>query len=71
MCLTTPVQIIKIKNNELTVKNGKKIYQVKNLLLAKVKTGDWLLTNANLALSKITAKEAKEILKILNQHEKI
>jgi len=58
MCLTTPVQIKKVKGAEAELTNGRKI----NIALAgRVKKGDWVLANANLGLSKISAKEAKEI----------
>lgn len=58
MCLTTPVQIKKVKGSGAEVSDGRKV----NIDLVKdVKKGDWVLANANLAVSKITAKEAKEI----------
>ena len=58
MCLTTPVQIKKIKGIEAELADGRKV----NVAMAgKVKKGDWVLANANLGLSKISAKEAKEI----------
>ena len=58
MCLTIPVQIKKIDGVEAEVTDGRKI----NIAMAgKVKKGDWVLANANLGLSKISAKEAKEI----------
>jgi len=58
MCLTTPVKIKKIKGTEAELADGRRISVV---LIEKPKKGDWLLANANLAVSKITAKEAKEI----------
>jgi len=58
MCLTVPVQIKKVKGTEAELADGRKI----NIALAgQVKKGDWVLANANLGLSKISVKEAKEI----------
>jgi hydrogenase assembly chaperone HypC/HupF len=58
MCLTIPVQIKKIKGLEAELADGRKINIA---LIPKPKRGDWILANANLGLSKISAKEAKEI----------
>jgi len=58
MCLTTPVKIKKIKGIEAELADGRKISIA---LIEKPKKGDWILANANLGLSKISAKEAKEI----------
>ena len=53
-----PVQIKKIKGTAAELADGRRI----NIAFAgKVKKGDWVLANADLALSKISAKEASEI----------
>ena len=58
MCLTIPVKIKKVNGAEAELEDGRKV----NIALIKdSKKGDWILTNANLGLSKISAKEAKEI----------
>jgi hydrogenase maturation factor len=62
MCLTTPVKIKKLKGVEAELADGRII----NVAMAgRVKTGDWVLANANLGLSRISAKEAKEISNLL------
>lgn len=58
MCLTTPIQIKKVKGTIAEVTGGRK---VNIALIDKAKKGDWILANANLAVSKVTAKEAREI----------
>ncbi|MFA4871963.1 MAG: HypC/HybG/HupF family hydrogenase formation chaperone [Patescibacteria group bacterium] len=58
MCLTKPVQIKKINGRKAELSDGR---QVNIALIGKVKTGDWVLANADLAVKKITAKEAAEI----------
>lgn len=65
MCLTIPARVIKINGQQITIKQGKKTYDVRNFLIPKIKIGDWVLTNANLALNKITSRQAKSLLKLL------
>ena len=58
MCLTMPVQIKKVKGLKAELADGRKV----NLAFSgKLKKGDWVLANANLAVAKISTKEAKEI----------
>ena len=58
MCLTTPVKIKKVSGQTAELVDGRKI----NIALIKnVKRGDWVLTNADLGLKKISAKDAEEI----------
>lgn len=65
MCLTSPAKIISLKNNFASVEIGSLRRQVNLLPIAeKVKKGDWVLVQANLAIKKISAKESKEILKL-------
>jgi hydrogenase maturation factor len=58
MCLTSPYKIKKIKGQLAELNNGRKVNVafIKNL-----KAGDWVLANADLAVAKVSAKEAKEI----------
>lgn len=58
MCLTTPRKIKKIKGQSAELADGRKINIA---LIKKAKAGDWVLANADLAVSKITARAAKEI----------
>jgi len=58
MCLTKPQKIKKINDQKAELENG----QIVSLnLIENLQPGDWILTNANLAISKITAEEAVEI----------
>lgn len=63
MCLTIPKQIIAIKNNLIKVRSGKKIESVSTLI--KVKKGDWVLTQNNIIIRKITPKQAREVNQLL------
>jgi hydrogenase maturation factor len=66
MCLTIPKQIISLKSKEIKLKNGKAIETASTII--PVKKGDWVSTQNNVIIKKINKKEAKEILKIINQH---
>ena len=64
MCLTKPAQIKKVKGEAAELFDGRHV----NIAFAgKVKKNDWVLANANLAVAKISDKEAKEI----NQYLKV
>jgi len=58
MCLTKPQKIKKVNGQVAELANGRLINIA---LIKKPKAGNWVLANADLALTKITAKEAEEI----------
>ena len=62
MCLATPVQIKKIAGSKAEIKNGK-IIDIS--LIPDAKSGDYILAHADLAVNKISAHDAKDILKIV------
>ncbi len=64
MCLTVPLKIEKICQDNLAKLSDKR--EVNVSLIKNAKVGDWVLVNANLAISKISAKEAREISNLLN-----
>lgn len=66
MCLAIPGKIIKIEGEKAIVKQDDHIHEVDLCLLKdkNVKVGDYLLAHANLALNKLTDKEAEEIIKL-------
>lgn len=61
MCLSIPAKIIKIKNNLAAIKRNQRDLNVDISLIKNPKVGDWLLVHANLAIKKISKKEAYEI----------
>lgn len=65
MCLTIPKQVVVIKKDyiELSRTGFKKLEKVGTIL--KVKKGDWVLTQNNIIVSKISKQQAKEINKLL------
>lgn len=66
MCLAIPGKVIKIEEEKAIVKQGDRTHEVDLCLLKNrnIKVGDYLLAHANLALNKLTDKEAKEIIKL-------
>ncbi len=65
MCLTSPAKIISLKNRFASVYIGSLRRRVNiSPIPGKIKKGDWVLVQADLAIKKISAKEAKEILKL-------
>ena len=62
MCLATPVQIKKIDGTKAEISGGK---MIDISLIPDVKSGDFILAHADLAVNKISEKEAKNILKIV------
>lgn len=66
MCLTIPGKVVKVKNNKAAVLMPRGIRQINISAIPHIETGDWVLVQANLALKKIKACEAKEILKLFN-----
>ncbi|MBT5337674.1 HypC/HybG/HupF family hydrogenase formation chaperone [Candidatus Falkowbacteria bacterium] len=66
MCLTIPHKIIRLNDQVAIVKTAKQgEKQVSVAALSDLKIGDWVLVNANIAVQKIDAAEAKEINKML------
>ena len=64
MCLAIPVKIRKIKGQKAEIEDGKK---VDISLVQDLKPDDYLLVHENLAINKISKKEATEILELVQQ----
>lgn len=62
MCLTLPLKIKRVVGNQAELSDGR---QVSVALIDKPKKGNWVLANADLAISKVSGKEAAEINKYL------
>jgi hydrogenase assembly chaperone HypC/HupF len=62
MCFSLPAKVTKVidkKTAEIIQHNQKR--QIKTELLKDININDWILTNADMAVSKITEDEAKTI----------
>jgi hydrogenase expression/formation protein HypC len=65
MCLSIPYKIAKIKAKEATVMTqANEPRKIDLNLLNNVNVGDWVLVLNNLAVEKITDREAKQIINL-------
>jgi len=67
MCLTLPAQILKINGTQALIRTHQGL-EKKILISAiqSVQVNDWIMINGNLAVQKVSAKDAQELLNILN-----
>jgi hydrogenase assembly chaperone HypC/HupF len=67
MCIGIPGKVILIKGKRAKIKQGEHFHWVDTSSLQdKVKRGDYLITYQETAVNKISLKEAKEILKLMD-----
>jgi len=64
MCLAYPGKVIKIKNNQAVVDFNGIIKSVNIELVDDLKIGDYVNVHAGFAISKLTQKDAQEVLKL-------
>lgn len=64
MCLTVPKKVIAVKKDHIEIcsENSREIQKAGTLI--DVKVGDWVFTQNNFIVRKITKKQAAEINKI-------
>jgi len=67
MCLTYPAKILKIENKKALIKAKSGKREIDIGALKNVKVGDYILYNANLAINKVSKKEAKKIMEIFDK----
>ena len=67
MCLATPMKVEYIKGPMAGVTVGDVKSTISIQLINKVKTGDYVLVHAGIAIEKINRARAKEILSLLNE----
>lgn len=70
MCLATPTKVIKIEDDWAIVQSGDHQHRVNLSLLKDVKINDYLLIHDQLAINKVPKNEAKQILKLIEDHYK-
>ncbi len=63
MCLTIPKQVISVKKDGVTVRLSNGVQKVGAIV--DVKKGDWVLTQNNIIVKKISQKQAEEINNLL------
>jgi hydrogenase maturation factor len=63
MCLTVPRKVTKVEKDRALLQDGR---WVKTDLVGKLKAGDMILVNADLAIEKITHEQSKAMKLTLN-----
>ncbi len=66
VCLTIPGKVIEIKDKNALLKTSSGVRRINIGLISRVKVGDWLLASTDLAVKKIRARDAEEILELLS-----
>jgi hydrogenase maturation factor len=67
MCLTIPKQVISVNKDIVKLKSENQRENAVSII--KVRKNDWVLTQQNVIIKKISPKQAKDILKIINNHK--
>lgn len=67
MCLTIPKKVVSVRKNSVGVLpyNSSKPQEVNSII--KIKKGDWVFTQNNIIINKITKKQAEEIINLIKK----
>ena len=71
MCLTIPARVVSVSGREAEVLESGKERSIDISLLPRLKAGDWILHTTGLAIKKVSPKDAKDILWLLEAAGKI
>ncbi len=66
MCLAVPMKVVEIHGDMGVVENAGLRREAGLMLLDKVKLGDWVIVHAGFAISRLTRKQARETLALLD-----
>jgi len=66
MCLSIPHKVVSLKGQKAKVECGKKTHTLDIRLVPKAKVGDYLLSENQFAVYKVSKEDALETLKFLN-----
>lgn len=69
MCLTIPAKIIKLDGRYAVIQDATSAKRINVAMVPEVKVGDWILYAASTAVQKVSKKDAREIIDLLeSQH---
>jgi hydrogenase expression/formation protein HypC len=69
MCLAIPMELVRIDEKYGYVEHGGKEYPVDLALITDPQIGDWLLAHGELAVNRVSAKDAQEIIALIAKSE--
>ncbi len=67
MCLGIPMQVIKIDGNKGICEQGGTAIEAYLDMVDNVKVGDYVLIHAGFAIKKLSAEDASETIRLLNE----
>ncbi len=67
MCLSIPARIMSIKGKMAEVSAGGSVFQAGLHMIEDAKPGDYILLHAGFAIQKISAEQAAETLRIIDE----
>jgi hydrogenase expression/formation protein HypC len=67
MCLAVPMKVIETHGDMAVVESAGLRREVGIMLLDKVKLNDWVIVHAGFAISRLTKKQARDTLAILEE----
>ena len=70
MCLAIPAKVIKKQGQWVTVKSLDHTHRANLSLVKNVKIGDYLIISGELALNKISKREAEKIINLVSEQNK-
>lgn len=71
MCLTIPARVVSVSGKLADVLENGKERAIDISLLPRLKAGDWILHTTGLAIKKVSPRDAKEILELLESARKV
>jgi len=70
MCLTIPAKVVQVSSNKAVILRDGVKKEIDTRTIEGLKVGDWVLYISDIAVQKVSAKDAKEILDLLEYTEK-
>lgn len=71
MCLTIPARVVSVSGNLADVLENGTEKSIDTSLIKGLKAGDWILHTTGLAIKKVSPKDAREIIELLESSRKI
>ncbi|OGY26828.1 MAG: hypothetical protein A2Z11_01415 [Candidatus Woykebacteria bacterium RBG_16_43_9] len=70
MCLATPVKVVELNKNKAIVDALGEQKEIDVSLLTAIKVGDYLYASKDLAIKKVSRRDAEKVLELVKKWEK-